>query len=310
MSQFEPNRRSFLLGASALATAPLWTPPALAAAHNYKFRQGEFEITVLSDGYITLPVAVVASDAGPLERAAISRRLNGDGETAQVKANIPVLRRGKDVILVDVGSGDKFQPTVGKLVANMRAAGIDPKSVTKVVFTHAHVDHMGGVTGKDGKLLFPNATYYVPAAEWDFWMAPDIETKLPKDFVPFAKMAQRDLGSVKPRVQMVKPGDDIVTGLRVISMAGHTPGHVALEVAGKEGLLITGDSLASDFVSFQHPEWKFGFDIDPDLAIKNRSALIDRVATDKTKLLGYHWAYPGVGYAERKDSAYRFVPAA
>ena len=42
--------------------------------------------------------------------------------------------------------------------------------------------------------------------------------------------------------------------------------------------------------------------------IANRKALLDRAAKDRIKLLGFHWADPGVGYAERKDNAYRFVP--
>lgn len=42
---------------------------------------------------------------------------------------------------------------------------------------------------------------------------------------------------------------------------------------------------------------------------ENRKALLERAATDKIKLLGFHWTDPGVGYAERKDNAYRFVPA-
>jgi len=46
-----------------------------------------------------------------------------------------------------------------------------------------------------------------------------------------------------------------------------------------------------------------------DVAIANRKALLDRAANDKIKLLGFHWSDPGVGYAERKDNAYRFVPA-
>ena len=48
------------------------------------------------------------------------------------------------------------------------------------------------------------------------------------------------------------------------------------------------------------------FDAIHDLAIANRKKLLDRAATDKTKLLGFHWPYPGVGHAERKDSAYQY----
>ena len=52
-----------------------------------------------------------------------------------------------------------------------------------------------------------------------------------------------------------------------------------------------------------------GFDMLHDVAIANRKALLERAVTDKIKLLGFRWSDPGVGYAERKDNACRFVPA-
>jgi hypothetical protein len=95
---------------------------------------------------------------------------------------------------------------------------------------------------------------------------------------------------------------------------GHRRGYHAmqklLELPGREGLIIAGDVINNEIVSFEHPNWKFGYDTIPELAIRNRVRLIDRAATDRVKLLGYHWAYPGVGYAERNGSAFRFVSAA
>ena len=108
---------------------------------------------------------------------------------------------------------------------------------------------------------------------------------------------------------MVKDGDDIVTGIRVLDTAGHTPGHISVEVAGGEGLIITGDTMAVPEVYFPHPDWTFGFDADPAMAVTKRTAMLDRAATDKVKMLGYHWTYPGIGFAERDGTAYRFVPA-
>ncbi|WP_315975090.1 MBL fold metallo-hydrolase [Microvirga yunnanensis] len=212
-------------------------------------------------------------------------------------------------MLVDTGSGDKFQPTAGRLTANLAVAGIDPASVTKVVCTHAHPDHMGGTLVPGAGLTFPNATYFVSAVEWQFWMDPNYRTTMPDVLHEFARGSQRDLSAVKDRVKLVKPGEDIVTGMRVLDTAGHTPGHISLELAGGEGLIITGDAVTNHIVSFEHPGQKFGFDMQHDVAIANRKALLDRAAKDKIKLLGFHWSDPGVGYAERKDNAYRFVPA-
>jgi glyoxylase-like metal-dependent hydrolase (beta-lactamase superfamily II) len=283
--------------------------PIAAPSQNYSFVQGEFEIMIVSDGYITVPIDIVAPEGSPEQRDDILRRTgNLQAGLVESKTNIPIIRSGNDLIIVDIGSGDKYQPSDGRLSANLAAAGIDPGAITKVVFTHAHPDHVWGTLTDSGSLRFPNATYYVGAAEWNFWMDPDYRNNMPAVLHEFAEAAQRDLGAVRDRVVMLKPGDDIVTGLRAIDTAGHTPGHLSLEMAGGEGLIISGDAATNEIASFQHPTARFGYDTIPDLAIRNRARLIERAATDRIKLLGYHWTYPGVGFAERNGNGFRYVP--
>ena len=294
------------------AFASAMTPLAsrtVSAQNNYSFVQGEFEITVVSDGFITVPIDIVAPEGTSKERAEILAR-TGDTKAGLVesKTNIPIIRKGNDLIIVDIGSGNKYQPSDGRLSANLIACGIDTGAITKVVFTHAHPDHVWGTLTEDGRLRFPNATYYVGAAEWNFWMDPDYRNNMPSELHEFAEGAQRDLGAISDRVVMLKPGNDIVAGLRAIDTAGHTPGHLSLEMAGGEGLIITADAATNEIASFQHPKARFGYDTIPDLAIRNRARLIERAASDRTKLLGYHWTYPGVGFAERDGHGYRYVP--
>ena len=84
---------------------------------------------------------------------------------------------------------------------------------------------------------------------------------------------------------------------------------MSFELAGGDGLLIAADVATSTIVSFEHPEWVFGFDTLPEVAIRTRQRFLDRAATDREKVLGYHWSYPGVGYAERYGSTFRFLPS-
>jgi hypothetical protein len=81
-----------------------------------------------------------------------------------------------------------------------------------------------------------------------------------------------------------------------------------LELARGDGLIITGDAVTNHIVSFENPGQKFGFDMMHDVAITNRKALLDRASKDRIRLLGFRWSDSGVGYAEPKDNAYRFVP--
>jgi glyoxylase-like metal-dependent hydrolase (beta-lactamase superfamily II) len=74
-------------------------------------------------------------------------------------------------------------------------------------------------------------------------------------------------------------------------------------------LIVVGDTVPHSAVSFAHPQWRFGFDAIPELAAASRRKLLERAATEKTRLIGYHWPWPGVGFAERRDGAYRFVAA-
>lgn len=303
-----PDRRRFLAGGLSLGLLPL-LPKDVFAAEAYDFSHGAFDLTVLSDGFLTLPADVLLPDATPEERLPILRRLGGDAASAPVQVNIPLIRKGDELILVDTGSGANFQESAGKLATNLRAMGIEPTAITKVVFTHAHPDHSGATVNPDGTLLYPNAQYMVSEAEWAFWTDPDFEKTQPEMLHGFARGATRDLSAVKDRLTFVKAGDEIVEGMRVLDTRGHTPGHISLHLDGGDGLVITGDAATSNVIFFEHPDWHFGFDTEAKIARKNRKMLIEQAATDKIKLLGYHWAYPGVGFAERKDSAYVFVAA-
>lgn len=303
-------RRAFLAGTAALTVAAGALDTGLSvAAPPRRFGHGNFQIDVFSDGFITLPDAIIAPDAGPSERADIIRRLGGRRGMADIPVNIPLIRAGRALILVDTGSGDKFQPSAGRLRDNLLAAGINPGSITDVVLTHAHPDHSGGILLPGGPLCFPNATYHVSAVEWDFWMGPDPATRYPslRDFVPGAR---RDLGAIADRLVRLRDGDEVVAGLRVLATPGHTPGHISLELAGDDGLLITGDAITNVVASFEHPGWRFGFDTDQDQGMVTRRRLIDRASAEKLRMLGYHWTSPGFAIAERHGSAYRHVALA
>ncbi|WP_426237765.1 MBL fold metallo-hydrolase [Pararhizobium sp. DWP1-1-3] len=282
-------------------------PPGVPADGFHKLKHGSFDVSVLSDGFITLPSSILMPDADAEEVERVLGLLGGTHDSSALQTNIPLVRHGDDLILVDSGAGTNFQPTDGKLAANLASIGVDPASITKVVFTHAHPDHSGGTTLPDGSLLFPNAQYYVSEAEWSFWTDPSYETSIPEALHAFARGSQRDLFAVRDRLTLVKPGDEIVSGMNVVSTRGHTPGHISLELAGNGNLLIAGDVIPNEIVSFGNTKWHFGFDTEQEIALASRAALLDKAANEKLRILGYHWSYPGVGYVERDGTGYRFV---
>lgn len=289
-----PDHRSDQIDAPAEFSAP------------FKFDHGRFEVSVISDGHLLLPTALLAPEAPVAERKAILRSGGSDGAEYEPAANIALIQSGQDLILFDTG-GAGYQPHLGMLSANLFTAGIDAAKVTKVVFTHGHPDHIWGTVLDDGTLRFPNAAFYSGATEWDFWTSDVVWTSLPVAQHPFAVGAQRQYAAVRDRITMLRAGDQVAPGIRAFNTPGHTPGHMSFEVAGGDGLIIVGDTITAPSVYFPHPEWTFGFDFDPAEAVTTRKRFLDRAASDRSTLLGYHWPYPGVGYVERRGSAYSYA---
>ncbi len=281
---------------------------SLTAATPFAFRQGRFHVTVLSDGGFPLPASVVAPDASPLEWRAIERRLGGRAGSVEAKANIPVIQAGDELMLVDLGGGGKYQPTEGKLVRAFNDAGLDRMAVTKVLLTHAHPDHLWGMLDAEGRPHFPNAEYVIGEAEWSFWMKPDFASAMPPALHPFAVGTRRDLSAVADRIVKIGDAAEIVPGLSAIATPGHTPGHLSYALAGARTLVVTGDVVTNEIVSFEHPDWHFGNDTDQAKAAVTRRRFVDRAANEHLWLLGYHFAYPGLGRAEKAGQAFRFIP--
>jgi glyoxylase-like metal-dependent hydrolase (beta-lactamase superfamily II) len=307
-----PNRRWFLTVSAAALALPVLPRSALAlATGTHSFTQGEVEVTVLSDGTLTLPKAVLAPAAPPEELYAALMAFYGSvPETITAATNVTLLKSGSDLILVDNGSGKGFQDTAGKLMENLAANGIDPTSITKMLITHAHPDHVFGTLLDDGTPAFPNAAFLIGQTEYDFWMDPDLITRMPAEMHGFVLGAQKQLGAMQDRLTLLQDGEDVAPGVSVLATPGHTPGHMSVMVEGDGGLLLTGDVMNSQAISLPHPDWAFGFDADGAMAATTRRAVLERVAADGMRLLAYHFVYPGTGRVEKAGDGYSFIAGA
>ncbi|MHB1110627.1 MAG: MBL fold metallo-hydrolase [Devosia sp.] len=270
---------------------------------------GDAELITVSDGTLTFPMAFAFPDAPQEELLELLTDNGLPTDMLVPDCNVTLLRRGDRLAIFDVGSGPNFMPTAGILLEGLQEAGIDPAEVTDVVFTHAHPDHLWGVVDDFDELVFPNASYLIGRAEWDFWSSPDALSQVPEDRQSFVAGAQNRFALIEDRIGFIEPGDEVLPGVEAVDTAGHTPGHLSFMVHDKdESVLIVGDALTNFAVSFAHPEWRTGSDQDQELAIKARLALLDRLAADKASIIGYHLPHPGLGVVERAGAAYRFVP--
>lgn len=304
------NRRRFMGVAAALIAAGALPKSALALAGSHRFTHGTFDLTVLSDGQATLPLSIVSPDATPEQIKALMGAAIQPDETFLAEINVVLARSGSDVILFDTGAAGAFGPTAGQLFESLKAADVDPSEITKVIFTHAHPDHILGAIGADGKPAFANASFHMAENEFNFWSPADLASTVPAGMKDMTLGIQAALAVLGDKLVTFKTGAEVLPGIAVIDTSGHTPGHVAFDLAGGDGLLLVGDSIALETVFFQNPDWAFGFDFDGAQAGKSRRALLDLAASGKKQMLGYHWAYPGLGRAEAKDGAFVYVPAA
>jgi glyoxylase-like metal-dependent hydrolase (beta-lactamase superfamily II) len=281
----------------------------------YRFKIGDFQATVVSDGQGPIPVSpIFVMNASEAELAPVLKA-NFMQPVIQATNNPLVVDTGRERILVDTGFGEKIGPPFGgfpRLQANLGRAGIAPESIDLVVISHGHLDHIGGLMTKSGALAFPKAQFVFVDTEWNYWTGSRFESEVDSSPLPdpFKKgtigAARENLPPVADRSRFVKQGGEITSGVHYIAAPGHSPSHASILFAsGKEQFMHMGDIAHNPVTSLQHPEWTPIFDYDPARAINSRKAILDRVATDGIMAMGYHFPFPGIGHVVKHDKAYR-----
>jgi glyoxylase-like metal-dependent hydrolase (beta-lactamase superfamily II) len=318
-------QRRALLGAG-LATAAALPFARLEAAAPfvgrgapawYRFRFGDYEVTVVSDGALPLGKAEDSFvGAAPGEVNAMMRSAMLDPANALLEQNAVILNTGRHLILFDTGMGDSmgaasqmFGPTTGRLLRNMRAAGIDPAQIDMVVLSHAHCDHCWALVDAAGNRNFPNAQVAISEADLAYWTN-DANIRGPAFMEPFIRGAQKNLAAYRDRMVMVRDGAEVLPGVVAISAPGHTVGHTIYAIAsGPRVLVYTGDLAHHHVLLLRRPLLEFAFDTDPKQSAQTRARLLERFATDQPQVLSYHFPWPGLGNVVKEGQGFGWVPA-
>lgn len=319
MNQSESLSRRVLLTGVAAATFAALPESADAAAPLkkaalpavYRFKVGAFEVTVVSDGPLDLgpPKAGVFKGVSSEDMTQILRSNYLPTDKIEVEQNVVVVNTGKHLVLIDTGTGPTvkaFGPNAGRLLANLKAAGIDPRAIDTIAITHAHPDHCFGLMQKNVR-VFPKAQICLNKLDFDFFTD---ETKATDDLM---KMliggARQNLLPNVDRMRFINDGQEIVPGIQAVSTPGHTPGHTSYMIASEgQSLFNTGDICHHYVVSTERPKVPFAFDVDGEQGAASRIKAFDMLASTRTPMLAYHFPWPGLGHVGKQGDAYRYFP--
>jgi glyoxylase-like metal-dependent hydrolase (beta-lactamase superfamily II) len=156
-----------------------------------------------------------------------------------------VLRHATGAVVVDSG----FDPEVGRRrgrtclvppLEALRELGVEPESVSTVVVTHLHYDHVGNLAA------FPNARLVVPRRELEFWTGPTARRTQFAAHVETGEIEHVARAAADGRVRLTDGTEEILDGVTAISVGGHSPGQQITVVRGESGDVV----LASDAVHF------------------------------------------------------------
>jgi glyoxylase-like metal-dependent hydrolase (beta-lactamase superfamily II) len=304
---------------AVLAGSVVGPNPALAAApqHHeqvpgfYRAKVGDMEVTALFDGAAVFDLHWLTARKVTMDR--VERALHDDPHLLDTGDTGFAVNTGKQLILVDAGAGTWYGGgALGRLVDSLHTAGYAPEQVDRVLVTHMHSDHIGGLTTQDGKRVFPNADVFVSKAESDFWLSPEIAAQAPKDAQPFFQAAQ---GIAAPYIKAGKwhtfsDSEAIGDGLRAVSLHGHTPGHTGYEFSSKgQKILFWGDTIHEQLVQLSHPDITVVYDIDHAAAAATRNQLFPRLAREGVLIAGPHMPFPGLGRLRKEANGYVWAPA-
>ncbi len=278
------------------------TPDVQAPSLNRR-KVGDYVVTYLSDGFLDGSFAffqgISAEEAAAMLTAAHRPPL------AHLAIASYVLQGKGRTILVDAGTGG-FNGWGGRFPVALAAAGIEPDDVDTILMSHAHVDHVGGLT-LDGHPIFPQAEVVVNEAELTFWRDDAIMASAGKDAEPFFRAARTAFDAYADRLRPVT-GGEVAPGVALVPLPGHTPGHSGFHItSGKDQLLIWTDITHLADIQIAKPEVTIAFDVDPAAAYATRLKVLDQVATDRLVVAGMHFNMPGFITVERHGTGYAKV---
>lgn len=318
------KRRQFLgAGAGLCAYAagsfvPVWAQsapnlgtPTLPSPGFRRTKMGDVEIISVLDGIARRPLGEEFVKNAPL--AEVKALLTSQGlptDYIDVPFTPFVVIAGGRKVLIDTGLGEFGGPNAGKLLENLRAAGVPASDIDTVLISHFHGDHINGLRNKAGELAFAKAKVMVPAAEYAFWVDDAKMAAAPAGQKGAFENARRTFSAMGPDMLVqFAAGAEVVPDIRSVAAYGHTPGHTLFEVTSAgQSFFYLADLTNVPSLFARNPDWAVSFDMDAEAARKVRREVFARVTSSKSLVGGFHFPFPAFGRMTATGNGYTFEP--
>jgi glyoxylase-like metal-dependent hydrolase (beta-lactamase superfamily II) len=223
---------------------------------------------------------------------------SGDGAIDEanrmpLQQNALLLESGGRLVVVEAGIGDKMSPKEHAIYAQemtpsgsprsihhaLQEAGCRPEDVSAVLVTHLHFDHAGGLTrlaapGADPEkplLTFPNAEVIVQRQEWEDALAN--RSTMNKTYLRNHLNEQ-----VRERLRLVDGEREVLPGISVIPVPGHTWGQQCIAVRASGGRTVVYCNDVMPTALHCRPTTNLSYDVEPYTSMLQRQKLLERAA--------------------------------
>lgn len=298
---------------SGLMASGIPQKSGLPGTGHWRFKLGDLDLMVVTDGHILInPVQPIFAPTIPKEQLTTALKESYLAEDAiDAAINVLVIEKGARIILFDTGSGATLGNNAGRLVKNLRSAGIEPEAITDILITHLHIDHIGGLLNNKGQPVFKNAVYYLPEIEYNFWMSeePDFSrSKNPASPAGSIEVAKTVISAISNQLHLFAFGTTLFECVKTEQAEGHTPGHPVLTIFSNGQYLKHIVDTVHTALLLSHPEWGTQWDTDFEKGVSTRQRVLGELSLSRQLVMSCHLPWPGLGYIVQENKGYSWLP--
>lgn len=277
---------------SALAATPKAARTPVTATPFAQIHIGRFTVTALTDGYADMPYTYFPGRSAPEVEKAATAQHTARKSGVRFLFNQYLVEDGERRILIDAGAAGSIGQT-GHLPQALAVLGLKPSQIDAIIVTHMHQDHMGGLV-LGGKNNYPDAEVYIDRRDVRHWTDPAKRNSAPDFLQPSFKMAE-EVVRLYPKLQAIDGEREIIPGVSIVDLTGHTPGHIGVRIEdGGKSLIMVSDMI----FPVVHPaatDVFFLFEQDQAAAKAMRDRFLPQAASEGALIAATHMPFPGLG---------------